>query len=740
VEAEKKNLCKIKVTADKSLHPGLYPVWLVTKTGVSNMRLLSIGVLPVATEAEPNNVDDQAQEIALGTTVEGVIDREDVDRFKVELKEGQRLSVEIEAIRLYFSPNNQNIPDPYVAIVDANGFEVASSDDASLWMQDGFCSFVAPQAGTYQVLVRDSAFGGHPSNGYRLHLGDYPRPMAIIPGGGPPASTLLGTWVDSEGTPHDLNVELPAGPSDRFPIVVEDDRGPAPSPNFVRVSELPVAPEVEPNDRREEATAIPLPAAASGVLSKENDNDYFAVDAKKGTKYRVDVYARRVLRSKADVVLHIYDPKGRRIAGGDDANGTPDPYAEFTAAVDGKYSVRVLDHLRGGSPIHHYRIEITRADPIVEFTPKELRRDEPWRTVVPAGGHGVMVVRGTRRDFGGEIQLDLEGVPDGVETQTWPMPPGRIEIPVVFKAKADSTVGGNFITVGGTGDGYASKFRQQQKLVLGQNRRHMWDRITEQAVMCVAPRSPFEIEVLPPASPIVRQGNKDIRVRLKRDEDFKNTVYLRTAYNPPGIGINNGKRFEKDATEISIPISANGGAATGDWPLVFVVRYADKPGAIEIATNPVMLKVETQYFKFAFPKATGELGTETSLTVGVEILRDLPAEAEVEIVGLPKGVTSDAPIQTLAPDATSVTFPIKIAADAKPGNHKTIVCIGRVKTAGEPIVQTVGTGSIRVDKPLPAKKTESKPEKKSTPKPKAATQKPLSRLEQLRQQKTSGGN
>ncbi len=104
---------------------------------------------------------------------------------------------------------------------------------------------------------------------------------------------------------------------------------------------------------------------------------------------------------------------------------------------------------------------------------------------------------------------------------------------------------------------------------------------------------------------------------------------------------------------------------------------------------------------------------------------------------MPNGVTSPAPIQKINKGDTTVTFPIVVAADAKVGQHKTLVVISRVKVGEESIDQTTGTGEIRIDAPLPptadAPKVEAKPEAKTSEQP--AAPKPLSRLEQLRQMK-----
>jgi hypothetical protein len=64
---------KFKLTVDASVPPGIYDVRFVGKWGVSNPRAFVVGNLPEVTEKEPNNDVPEAQRIALGTTINGVL-------------------------------------------------------------------------------------------------------------------------------------------------------------------------------------------------------------------------------------------------------------------------------------------------------------------------------------------------------------------------------------------------------------------------------------------------------------------------------------------------------------------------------------------------------------------------------------------------------------------------------------------------------------------------------------------
>ena len=76
---------------------------------------------------------------------------EDVDYYEINASKGQRISAEVEAIRL-----SGPLFDPYVAILDENRFEIATSDDTELLLQDSTISILAPKTGKYFIEVRES--------------------------------------------------------------------------------------------------------------------------------------------------------------------------------------------------------------------------------------------------------------------------------------------------------------------------------------------------------------------------------------------------------------------------------------------------------------------------------------------------------------------------------------------------------------------------------------------------------
>jgi hypothetical protein len=162
----------IKVEADCRL--GEHIAQLRTRDGISDFRSFYIGAMREINEQEPNSSFTEAQPIELNCTINGTITNEDIDYFRFTGKKGERVSVEVEAIRLGY------MFDPAIALLDEDRFEIAVSDDTPLTKQDSWLSVILPEDGEYYVAIREAAFRGNGDCRYRLHIGNFGRPTAAV--------------------------------------------------------------------------------------------------------------------------------------------------------------------------------------------------------------------------------------------------------------------------------------------------------------------------------------------------------------------------------------------------------------------------------------------------------------------------------------------------------------------------------------------------------------------------------
>ncbi|HKQ37038.1 MAG TPA: PPC domain-containing protein, partial [Verrucomicrobiae bacterium] len=272
----KTNKAKLKIASDCRI--GEHHVRIRCASGISDLRLFYVGPFASTNEVEPNNDPAKAQPIPLNATVQGAAGGEDMDYFQVSAKKGQPIAVEVEAIRL-----GRALLDPFVSIQSKDGKVLASSDDAPLLAQDGALSIVTPADGDYIVQVRDSTYTGPSDTQYRLHVGTFPRPMAVYPAGGKAGEKVNVQFIGDAAGEFSQEIALPRDPQEKFGVLAERDGQIAPSPNWVRVSPFGNALEKEPNDEKDKATEISddLPLALNGILQKDGDDDWYRFKGKK---------------------------------------------------------------------------------------------------------------------------------------------------------------------------------------------------------------------------------------------------------------------------------------------------------------------------------------------------------------------------------------------------------------------------------------------------------------------------
>ena len=731
--AEGDNQVKVKLKAAPDCQPGLHSMRVVTETGISNVRYFGVSPLTEANETEPNSDFTTPQPAAMNTTINGVVTNEDVDYYVVELAEGQKITCELEGIRL-----GTEMFDPFVAILDEKRFEVARSDDAPLLQQDCVCSMKALRAGKYIIEVRESSFGGNERCQYRLHVGDFPRPLAIIPSGGRPGEKIEATIVDVSGDTWKESIQLPTEVGN-FEYVSQHDGKSAPSGNRLRVIDLANTNEVEPDNDPATLVAVDSPAAFNGILQSAGDVDWFKIKGKKDQQLDFTVYGRRVLRSPLDSWLEIHKVGGGLLAANDDVGG-PDSVQTFKFPEDGEYLVAVRDQLKEGSPFHAYRIEVAPAQLGLDLTFDELDRYSPTLLEIPQGSRMAVILRANRRNFGGELGLRMENAPAGTELTTPKVTATDSFIPMLIRAAADAPIDGALTSLIGETlpDGAHVKggFSQRTMLVRGQNNIDMWGHDANRMALAVTKAIPFDIEVIQPTVPLVTNGSSSLVVKAKRKEGYKEPIGLRLLYAPGGVSASGSVAIPADKDEVEIPITANGKPAFGQYPITVLARAKSVNANVWIASEFINLEVTDSFFDYQFSKAVAELGTTSSISVGLTVKRPPEGEAEFEIVGLPAGVSSSAPIVKLAGEMKQLDFPIQMGPDARVGNFKTLVMKATIKRPSGVIVQTQGTGELTLTPPAPVPVVVAAapiPVVAPVAAPVAAPPKPLSRLEQLRQ-------
>jgi hypothetical protein len=706
-DEKEKNRLKAKIQIAPDARLGEHSFRVITNSGISDVRLLYVTPFPVVREGEEaKDGNTPPQPIALGTTVTGRVQNEDVDRYEVEAEKGQRISVEVIGARL----QTQQIFDTAITVTKADGTMLAEVDDGAFTRQDPVTSLVAPEDGKYIVSIKDSTNSGQGECAYVMNIGSFPRPLAVFPPGGKAGEEVKFTLLGDATGPMQRTVKLPDQPDAKFELFTEDGQ-PAPQPNFVRVSNFGNVLEVEPNNDVNTPTPVPgeLPVALNGIIEQKGDVDCFKFNAKKDVDYDVSVFARR-LRSPLDSVFDIYNTKGARLNGNDDSGGV-DSYVRWKAPADGEYILSVRDQLFRGGPTYTYRVEITPVVPrVTAWLPEMVINSSQERRAIPVpkGNRYATMVRVKRMDVGGDLNLAPEGLPDGISVTGTFMDKSVDTVAMVFEATPEAAPAAKPVNVvakfvDADKANVASGVEHDVDVAENGNQRSFYQVKEHSLPVAVTEEVPVKIELVQPKVPILQNGSMNLKVRAERKGDFKGAVNLSLLWAPPGIGSPGTVPIKEGENEGSLQISANGNAQIAKWKICVVGSVDYGKGPVFISTQLVDLEVAAPFISGTFARTFIDQGDQGSITLKLEQKVPFEGKAKVAVVSLPNGVTAEP--REITKDDTEVKFELKAAADAQVGQHKQLIAQFTLEKDGEPMTNSVARGGIlRVDKASVAKK------------------------------------
>lgn len=197
-------------------------------------------------EAEPNNTAAEATVASAPAAFNGILQApDDVDYFKFTATKGQVYEVECYGRRL------RSAIDPIMWVCNAQGGRITGNDDSR--GPDSYFRFQVPDDGEYLIEVRDHLANGGPANIYRVELTPvtpkvvastldvrrYVQPKIVIPQGGG-CGVVVNVARQDFGGPIDFaSLDLPAGVTMECP---EGWRGGAQMPVvFYAAPDAPIA-------------------------------------------------------------------------------------------------------------------------------------------------------------------------------------------------------------------------------------------------------------------------------------------------------------------------------------------------------------------------------------------------------------------------------------------------------------------------------------------------------------------
>lgn len=708
MESVRTNSIKATVRIAPDCALGEHQLRVRTATGVSDLRTFWISAYTNVDESEPNNELAKAQRVSPGVTINGSAGGEDTDFYRVDVRKGQRISAEVEAIRL-----GRGMLDAYLAICDREGRILASADDTTLLMQDATVSIFAPKDGAYFVQMRDSTYSGGDS-AYRLHVGSFPRPMMVFPLGGQVGERISLRFIGDLSGEFSQEIQLPATPSDKFGAFAEQGEETAPSPNWIRVSNFGNQLESEPNDTRQTATAYynSLPIALNGVISKKNDVDFFRFTAKNGDALDINVYARR-LRSPLDSAIDLYDVKGAKLASNDDAAGA-DSALKFKVPAAGDYVLEIRDQFGRGGPDFAYRIELTLQQPgVVLSIPQVARNDSQSRQfiAVPRGGRIATMISAKRTDFAGDLRFNVDGLPRGVKMTAELLSAKLEQEPLLFEAASDAPIAGKFAGLFAgpvdTSKSVSSSYRHEVDFIAGPNNSYYYSTHESELYVAVCESAPFAVRIEELHAPLVQSGSLDMKIMAERRADFSEPINVKMMWKPPGVSALPDVTIKKGENSVIYQLNAKSDAEARQWKIAVLGSANVDGGPVYVSSQLAPLEIAEPFVVGTVAAVTISPGQEAKLICKLTQRKPFEGRAHVHIRGLPDQITaSDGEISSADKE---VVFTLRADAGLAPASYRNFLCTADIIHNGQIIPHNLANGAvIRV---VPPKKAAAAPER-----------------------------
>jgi len=401
---------RVKIAADCPL--GIHEARLMTRLGISSSRVFSVDSLPEVAQTAANTTLATAMPLSVNSICNAVMTVKAVDYYSFEAVKGHRYLVNCA------SRGIDSKLDAVLIVADAAG------RDLLVERRGGMLDFTAQADGKHLIKVHELTFKGGPAFFYRLSLqeltADAPLPQFAA------TKTVSAFSWPAAGLP-----------------------GSAPLS------------ETEPNDTPDRAQKISLPCDIAGSFFPAADVDTFEFTAAKGDVWWVEVASERLGRPTDPAVLvqHVSGSGAEQVltdvaefsdiasplkpsSNGYTYDGPPydggssDIIGKLEIKADGVHRLRLTD-LFGGTRSdarNVYRLVVRKAAPDFALAAwglhMELRNGDRNALSKPIalrrGGTIALEVVAVRRDgFEGDIDLVMEGLPQGVTAQGLKIPAGK---------------------------------------------------------------------------------------------------------------------------------------------------------------------------------------------------------------------------------------------------------------------------------------------------------------------------
>ena len=497
---------RARVTVQPEAGLGPREVRVVTPGGVSNPLTLNVSWLHELTQVEPNHTTNQAAWVELPVAISGTLrEGAQVDFYRFKAQKGQRLIFDVQANR-FSSPL-----DPSLGLLDATGKELQRGEDEN--GLDAMIDFTVPEAGEYQLALRDFRYQGGKDYKYRLLVGALPYVDAIFPFGAQRGQTvevaLRGRNLDgTEKLSLAIAPDAPLGAQD---VQFQTQRGFSNSRIF-DVGDVAEFTEVEPNNATNQANVVTLPVSINGRIQGEKDVDTYKFTVPKDAYYVFEVQANR-FGSPLDALLTLSDAKGNVLQRNDDTLAA-DSRIEQRFGEAGEYFLSVRDLLWRQGENFGYRL--TARVPAPDFNAR-LLGDRP--RLFRGGRLAVRVEVDRLAGFDGSVEVVAHDLPSGVSLESCIITPELGGAMLMLTASEDAALGVAPLKLAALGVLGARRVERPLQAMEG-------DSPVRDAFLTVVESAPFRLEPLTLSVSLDQNQSAGVEVLVHRRPGYNEEVNL----------------------------------------------------------------------------------------------------------------------------------------------------------------------------------------------------------------------
>jgi hypothetical protein len=315
---------------------------------------------------------------------------------------------------------------------------------------------------------------------------------------------------------------------------------------------------------------------------------------------------------------------------------------------------------------------------------------------VPRGNRFGTLIRASRNNFSGDLNLSLKDLPEGIKMHAETMSSRVDSMALVFEAAADAPLSGKLLELtassADSSKPASGSFRHQMEFINGPNNTFYYQSRADKLYVAVVEAAPFKIEIDEPKVPLVQGGSMNLKVKAIRDSGFEEPINLKMIWNPPGVSSSSDITIAKGANEGVCTLNASGNAELRKWKVAVLGSATVNGGTVYVSTPLTSLAIAEPYLSGKIETVSVSPGQSAKLVCKLDQKKPFEGKATVKLMGLPDKIT--APEVQITKDDKEAAFNVNVDPKCNNGSHKNLFCYIEVVEHEQPIPHNIASGGV----------------------------------------------